>query len=140
MNNNQIIKKLQEMNKTINGLIKELKGNSTAQLSPFQRAVKVATSKNSTDDQVKEALNVFVESAEQLTVNQFAFVVYFLALNKQHLSQDINWFIGIELGKHKYNQRDSFIDGVVKVLEQKYKTNQTISDGLKVYLNNMKRK
>lgn len=141
MNNTEILKKLEEIERTVKFLIKELKGNAVpAQLSPFQRAVKVATSKNSSDDEVKDALKVFVDSAEQMTVNQFAFVCYFLAMNKQHLSDDVNWFVGIELGKHKYDQRDTFIDEVTKVIDEKYRSNQSISSGLKVYLNNLRRK
>ena len=139
MEQKDLVRELNKIQRQLNDLIKQL-NYSQKEMSPFQLAVKTATSKNSSDAEVKDALNVFVESAEQLTVNQFAFVVYFLALNKQHLSQDVNWFVGIELGKHKYNQRDNFIDGVVKVLGEKYKSNQSISDGLKVYLNNLKRK
>ena len=139
MQNKQILKELNKIQKTVGDLIKQI-NYSQKPLSPFQSAVKKATSKNSSDQDVKDALNVFVESAEQLTVNQFSFVVFFLAVNKQHLSDDVNWFVGIELGKHRYNQRDTFIDSVIKVLSEKYKSNSSVVNSLTVYLTNLKRK
>ena len=139
MEQKDLVRELNKIQKQLNDLIKQLNFNQQ-EMSPFQKAVKIATSKNSSDAEVKQALNTFVESAEQMTINQFAFVIYFLGVNKQHLNEDINWFVGIELGKHKYNQRDAFIDGVIKVIGEKYRSNQTVNEGLRTYLTNLKRK
>lgn len=138
MTEKEMITKLEQMEDTIRSMIAQLRGNQ--KLSPIQAAVKTATNKNSSDSDVKDALNTFVESPDQMTVNQFAFVIYFLAINKKHLSDDINWWCGIELGKHRYNERDTFIEDVIKVLRQKYRSNQSVCDSLKIYLNNLKRK
>ena len=110
------------------------------ELTPFQAAVKIATSKNSSDEQVKQALNTFVESPEILTPSQFAFCLYFLSLNKAHLGEDINYFAGIEVGKHKYSQRDKFIEAVQTTLEEKYKNNRELVAKLEDYLDSLKRK
>lgn len=110
------------------------------ELTPFQAAVKVATSKNSSDEQVKQALNTFVESPEILTPSQFAFCLYFLSLNKAHLGEDINWMVSIEVGKHKYNQRDQFLEAVQSTLEQKYKNNRDLVAKLEDYLDTLKKK
>lgn len=126
------------INKIDNG--KKKKQEQNIQLTQFQKAVKVATAKNSTDEAVKNALNTFVESSEQLTPSQFAFCIYFLWINKKHLSDDISWFIGIQIGKHKYNQRDQFIESVQKVLDEKYKNNQNMVSQIKIYLDTLKRK
>lgn len=139
MQNKEILKELNKIQKQVSDLIKQI-NYSQKPLSPFQAAVKTATSKTSSDQDVRDALNVFVESAEQMTVNQFSFVVFFLAVNKQHLSDDVNWFVGIELGKRKYSQRDTFIDSVIKVLSEKYKSNSSVVNSLTVYLTNLKRK
>ena len=138
MNQKEMITKLEQIEDTIRSMIAQLRGNQ--KLSPIQAAVKTATNKNSSDSDVKDALNTFVESPDQMTINQFAFVIYFLAINKKHLSDDINWWCGIELGKHRYNERDTFIDGVNKVLGQKYRSNQTVCDKIQNYLSSLKRK
>lgn len=110
------------------------------ELTPFQAAVKVATSKNSSDEQVKQALNTFVESPEILTPSQFAFCLYFLSLNKAHLGEDINWMVSIQVGKHKYSQRDHFLEAVQSTLEQKYKNNRDLVAKLEDYLDTLKKK
>lgn len=110
------------------------------ELTPFQSSVKIATSKNSSDEQVKQALNTFVESPEILTPSQFAFCLYFLSLNKAHLGEDINWFVSIEIGKHKYSQRDKFVEQVQSTLEQKYKNNRNLVAKLEDYLDTLKKK
>ena len=109
------------------------------ELTPFQAAVKVATSKNSSDEEVKQALNTFVESPEILTPSQFAFCVYFLALNKTNLGEDINWFIGIQIGKHKFSQRDKFVGQVQATLKEKYKNNNNLVSKLIEYLDTKKK-
>ena len=138
MNQKEMITKLEQIEDTIRSMIAQLRGNQ--KLSPIQAAVKTATNKNSSDSDVKDALNTFVESPDQMTINQFAFVIYFLAINKKHLSDDINWWCGIELGKHRYNERDTFIDSIIKVLGQKYRSNQMVSDKIQNYLSSLKRK
>ena len=140
MDKKQVIKKLEEIQKQVNYLIKQMKGFEQEDVSPFSQAVKIATAKNSTDEEVKKALEVFGQSPQALTVNQAAFVLFFLALNKPTLSEEVNWFFGLEVGKHKYNQRDSFIDAIGKVLEDKYSSNMTLVNGLKMYLGNFKKK
>ena len=139
MDTKDLAKELEKIKKQIDALQKRI-NYSQKPLTPFQAAVKTATNKNSSDSDVKDALNTFVESPDQMTINQFAFVIYFLAINKKHLSDDINWWCGIELGKHRYNERDTFIDGVNKVLGQKYRSNQTVCDKIQNYLSSLKRK
>ena len=138
MNQKEMLKSLEEIEKTVKQMIAELRGSQT--LTPFQLAIRTVTSKNSTDQQVKDALKLFIQSPEQLTAKQFAFAVFYLAVNKYHLSDDINYFIDIEIGKRKYSQRDNYIDEVVGVLENKYKSNQTLVSSLKIYLSSMKKK
>ena len=142
MNTQDIYKKLDQIEKQVKYLKSQLKSNTkqTEELSPVQKAIKTITSKTASEQQVKDSLNVIVQSSQQLTPSQSAFALYFLALNRQNLSDDINWFFSIEVGKRKYNQRDNYLDAIKNVLDDKYTSNQTLTDKLKEYLESMKKK
>lgn len=126
--------------KTTSNPRKEQKNVQPKEQSQFQKAVKIATAKHSTDQEVKNALNTFVESTQILTPSQFAFCVFFLGVNKSHLADDVSYWVGIEIGKHKYNQRDTFISSVQDILTQKYTSNKQLVGKIKTYLEGLKRK
>lgn len=134
--------KLDQLIDALNGFgsEKKTKKKEQTELSPFQKAVKTATAKNSSDEDVKTALTLFTDSTQQLTPSQVAFCLYFLSINKPQLGEDVNYWLSIEIGKHKYNERSDFIQKVVGTLEQKYSSNQTVVNGLKLFLEKFKRK
>ena len=70
MKNYEIVKKLEEMEKTIAYLKKQLKNSDDVQLSPLQAAVRVITTAKSTNDEIKTALNTLVQTAQQLSFKQ----------------------------------------------------------------------
>ena len=111
MADKNILKKLEEIEKQVKSLINQLKNENeqTQELSPIQFAVKTVTCSKSTNQQVKDALQILVESPEPLSVKQVAFCIFFASLNKKDLGEDIDYWVSIELGKHKYSERDSFI-------------------------------
>lgn len=138
---NELMEKLDQVINAINKTPTKStkKAQTQKESTPFQQAVKIATSKNSSDEQVKQALNTFVESPDILTPSQFAFCLYFLSLNKPHLGEDINWFVGIQIGKHKFSQRDKFVEQVQATLKEKYKNNNNLVNKLIEYLDTKKK-
>lgn len=139
MNNAEMIKKLEDIDKQVKYLINQLKNNSQEQMSPTQKAVKTITCSKSNNEQVKQGLDVLCNTPDSLSAKQVAFVLYFAFLNKNQLGDDIdNWF-GVEVGKHKYSQRTSFIEQVQDILAKNYKNNSFFTSKLQDYLEGKKR-
>ncbi len=141
MNNAEIVKKLEEIDKTVRYLVSQLKKNEEPkEMSPIQKAVRIATCSKSTEEEVKEALQTLIETPQTLSIKQAAFVLYFSMLNRQSLGEDINYFFDIELGKHNYRDRESFIQGVGRVIENDYKGSADFKVKVANYLETKKRK
>lgn len=136
---NDTLKRLEEIQKQVKSLINQLKNNQQQEMSPTQKAIKVITGSKSTNEQVKNALQTLVQSPDSLSVKQTTFVLYFAFLNKTELGDDIEYWFGIELGKHKYNERNSFIEQMQDIIRENYKTNVEFSSKLVSYLEHKKK-
>ena len=139
MNNNDIIKQIEQIEKQLKYLKGQFKSNQPEQMSPSQKAIKVITASKSTVEQVKESLQVLIETPQTLSVKQTAFIIYFGLLNKPEVGQDIDYFIKIELGKRKYDQRTSFIAEIQDVLDKNYNNNRQFKLKLLNYLESFKK-
>lgn len=139
MNNNDIIKQIEQIEKQLKYLKGQFKSNQPEQMSPSQKAIKVITASKSTVEQVKESLQVLIETPQTLSVKQTAFIIYFSLLNKPEVGQDIDYFIKIELGKRKYDQRTSFIAEIQDVLDKNYNNNRQFKLKLLNYLESFKK-
>ena len=139
MTQEQIYKKLEEIEKQVKYLKNQLKNNDQQELGPVQKAVKTVTCSKSTVEQVKDALQVLVESPQGMSVKQATFVLYFAFLNKNELGDDINYWFDIQIGKHKYTERTSFIEEMQSIIKSNYKTNATFSQKLCGYLDSKKK-
>ena len=137
MTNDQIFKKLEEIDKQVRYLMNQLKENK--EMTPTQKAIKVITGIKSTNEQVKNALQTLVQSPDSLSAKQTTFVLYFAFLNKTELGDDIEYWFGIELGKHKYNERTSFLEQMQDIVRLNYKTNVEFSSKLISYLEHKKK-
>ena len=133
-----MIKRLEEIEKTVKSMIAELKGGQIQMLNPVQKAVKDITTCKSTRDEVKSALEVLCGTPEVLSVKQTAFCLYFALLNKSELGEDIDCWLGIQIGKHKKSERDYFIQQVWNVIDNNYKSQGDFKERLKNYLNSKK--
>lgn len=138
MNTQDIIKKLDEMEKTIGYLKKQIKGEMD--LNPVQKAVKVITASKSTSAQVKDALDTLANSPSTLSYKQVSFCLFFALMNHQQLGEDINYWFDLQLGKHKYNQRSEFIDLVLETINTSYKSTGDFNLKINNYLNSKKAK
>lgn len=140
MTEQEIIKRLEEMNKNINYLIKEIKGNQTQNMSPLQTAVRTITGSKSSVEDVKQALQFLCQSPEPLSVKQVAFCAFYSLLNKKdYVGEDVDRWINIELGKHKFNERTDFIQQVQQVIEDNYKAGGNFKQKIKGYLDSKKK-
>lgn len=138
MNNYEMIKKLEGIQKEVKYLINQLKNNNDQQMSPTQQAVKSITCSKSTAEDVKKGLETLCSTPDSLSAKQVAFVLYFAFLNKNQLGDDIdNWF-GIQVGKHKYSQRTRFIEQIQSIIAQNYKNNSSFTGRLQTYLEGKK--
>lgn len=132
MTEQQIIKKLEDLQKQINSLLVELKGKK--ELGPIQQAVKDATNSKATSSEFVQALETLYKSPEQLSNKQVAFVLYFGMLNHKDLGEDIDYWLSLELGKRKYNQRTEAIEDIRRIIDQNYKGNDSFKQRLDEYL------
>lgn len=137
MTEQEIVKKLEDVEKQVKYLIGQLKNNK--EMSPTQKAIKVITGSKSTNEQVKNALQTLVQSPDSLSVKQTTFVLYFAFLNKTELGDDIEYWFSIQLGKHKYNERTSFLEQMQDIVRLNYKTNVEFSSKLVSYLEHKKK-
>lgn len=139
MNNTEMIKKLEDIQKQVKYLINQLKNNSQQEMNPTQKAVKSITCSKSTTEQVKQGLETLCNTPDSLSAKQVAFVLYFAFLNKNQLGDDIdNWF-SVQIGKHKYSQRTDFIEQVQDIIAQNYKNNSSFTSKLQSYLEGKKK-
>ena len=136
MTQKEMITKLEQMEDTIRSMIAQLKGNK--ELNPTQQAVRNITSSKSNREKVKESLNLLCETPEQLSVKQVAFVVFFALLNRGELGEDIDYWFSIQIGKHKYSDRDNFLQQVWNVINTNYNAKGDFKERLKNYINSKK--
>lgn len=137
MTEQEIVKKLEDVEKQVKYLINQLKNNK--EMSPTQKAIKVVTGSKSTTQQVKAALQTLVQSPTPLSVKQVSFITYFAFLNKTELGDDIEYWFSIQLGKHRYNERTSFIEQMQEIIKNNYKNNMQFSNRLITYLEGKKK-
>ena len=139
MNDYEMIKKLEDIQKQVKYLINQLKNNSQKQMNPTQKAVKAITCSKSTTEDVKNGLDVLCNTPDPLSAKQVAYVLYFAFLNKNQLGDDIDSWFGIQIGKHKYSQRTNFIEQIQSIIAQNYKNNDSFTGRLQNYLEGKKK-
>ena len=137
MTNDQIYKNLENIEKQVKYLMNQLRENK--EMSPTQRAIATITGSKSTSEHVRAALDVLYNSPEPLSYKQVAFCVFFAMLNHSELGEDIDSWVRIELGKHKYNERTSFIEQVQQTIEANYKSSIQFKTKLFNYLESKKK-
>lgn len=137
MTNNQILKRLHQIEETTNCLIQHFRHNTD--LNPLQQAVATVTGGHSTDDEVKQALQTLVDSPQPLSFKQCAFCLFFAMLNHNALGEDINYWFDLQLGKRKYSERTDFIGQIQFIINSNYKSKPQFKEKLNNYLNSKKR-
>lgn len=142
MNQKEILKKLEEIEKTVKTMIAELKGNQKQQaaMGPLQIAVKTITSSSSSTEDIKQALQFLCQSPEPLSVKQVAFCTFYSLLNKTDaIGEDVDRWLNIQIGKHKYNERTDFIQKVQDIIEENYNARGNFKQKIKGYLDSKKK-
>ena len=132
MNTNDIIKKLDQMERTITYLKKQLKGEQDT--SPLSRAIRTITGGKSTSEEVKNAFQTLIDTPQALSFKQCSFCLFFAMLNHNQLGEDINYWFDLELGKHKYNQRTKFIEQMREIINCNYKCSTEFNQRINSYL------
>ena len=133
MNNNEIYKKLDQIERTIAFLKKQLKNDQDN--SPLSKAVRTITGGKSTTEQVKDALEVLVETPQPLSWKQCSFCLFFALLNHNELGEDIDYWFNLQLGKHNYKERTKFIEQIRENINCNYKSSTEFNERINNYLN-----
>lgn len=120
MDNTNILKTIEQIEKQLAYLKKQLKGTPTQDQSPLSKAIKTITGGHSTTEEVKGALQTLIDTPQPLSPKQLTFCLFFAMLNHNELGEDINYFFDLELGKHNYKERTKLIEQVRENINTNY--------------------
>ena len=132
MNTQQIFKQIEQIEKQLAYLKKQLKNEQDS--SPLSRAIKIVTGGHSSSQQVKDALQTLVNTPQALSPKQLTFCLFFALLNHNQLGEDINYWFDLELGKHKYTERTKLIEQVKENINMNYKCSTEFNERINNYL------
>lgn len=113
MEKEQIIKKLETIDKQIQEVLKQLKSEKKTEESAFDKAI----NKQTTDDVYIEALKELKNLPYGMTVKQFCWIVAFTKCHPNCGEQIINFFKAV---LKKCNKREEFVDLVADNLRKHY--------------------
>ena len=136
--NQELINKLEAIDKQIQEVLKELKGRKD-QNNPLSDSISKATNKTTNDQDYVEALKVLKNLPFRLSVNQFCWCIAFAKYHPTEGDSIVDFF---KSQLKKSDDVDEFVEQVATTLRKKYTNdyNQEYIEKTIILLNELKSK